>query len=362
MTSYSVRMAWRRSTFWLIVLLASIARADTSSRLAGPPRSRSGHGAISLANGDVLVTGGRNKGATSETYNARTGVWTPAGELKESRFGFSMVRLNDNRAMAIGGYQNQYLSSCEIYEPGKRSWTVTGSLKAARGVNAAEVLPDGRVLVAGGFGNGLIGVIDAEIYDPRQGTWSPAPGNTLVGVIGMAPLSRARVLACGGETAGAMSTAAEVFDGATKAWKLVAPMNAGRAHHSTVTLPDGRVLVFGNLRPDKSAELYDPAKNEWSKTEPIPDAISYAHATTLLPDGRVLTCGNGRGAQMFDPKSGKWTRLAPMGENRVYPLVATLPDGRAIVMGGGTRGCEVYDPKKDAWSKGPDLTDDRRRW
>ena len=94
----------------------------------------------------------------------------------------------------------------------------------------------------------------------------------------------------------------------------VGKLTTGRATHTAITLPDGRVLAAGGASGSKifsSAELYDPATGVWTDTRNMKSA-RFRFAGTLLADGRVLEVG-GRGkggaitgAEIFDPARGSW--------------------------------------------------------
>ena len=112
-------------------------------------------------------------------------------------------------------------------------WSLTASMSTPRTGHTATLLPDGRVLVSGGqwtdqnSDDGGFRTVEAtaEIYDPRQGTWSPT-----------------------------------------------ASMSTPRYIHTATLLPDGRVLVSGGYNntnggaPTDSVELYDPGLGTWSQT------------------------------------------------------------------------------------------------
>jgi hypothetical protein len=70
-------------------------------------------------------------------------------------------------------------NSAWIYDPNSDAWTATGAMSVRRGGHEARSLPDGRVLVVGGFStiSDLFldlddGIACAEVYDPREGTFT----------------------------------------------------------------------------------------------------------------------------------------------------------------------------------------------
>lgn len=110
------------------------------------------------------------------------------------RAGHTMTKLADGRVLIVGGRtlvnyltnppkpnpdpQDHYLSTAtaEIYDPVNRSFTPTGSLNEARDRHAAILLPSGQVLIVGGVHENGDGTYSyphtTELYDPDTGTFS----------------------------------------------------------------------------------------------------------------------------------------------------------------------------------------------
>lgn len=118
-----------------------------------------------------------------------------------------------------------------------------------------------------------------------------------------------------------------------------------------VLLADGRVLLPGGgrlqalrhgvlvCRPTPRTAIYDPARNAWTASAPMPRA-AWGAAAAELSDGDALIVGSGVGqsptrvTQLFHSTTGRWS-LGPLLPDRVGDATAvTLPDGRVLIMGG----------------------------
>jgi hypothetical protein len=137
--------------------------------------------AVRLADGRVLVAGGRGAGGgaltTAELFDPALGIWSATGAMGQARSEAALVLLDDGRVLVAGGTDGERaLASAEIYDPVFGIWTPTSSMGTAR-VAPAVKLPSGRVLVVGGA-TGVAGAIEVtgsvERYDPWTASWSSA--------------------------------------------------------------------------------------------------------------------------------------------------------------------------------------------
>jgi hypothetical protein len=256
------------------------------------------------------------------------------------------------------------------------TWSVTGSMVVNRGFHTATLLPDGRVLVVGGSQRNL-DLSSAELYDPRTGTWTSA-GSLPTPCLGHTAtlLQNGKVLVVGGSQADGFhlgsSSNAELYDPLTNTWSQISSMHTPRSFHTATLLPDGRVLVVGgdqafndvSGRVLASAELYDPATNDWSLAPSMSTARA-KHDAVLLANGTVLVLGGTSGvssgessnslrtAEIYHPITRTWSPAASMHYARMQPTALLLPDDRVLVVGdrgSNEQTAETFDAARDQWS------------
>src|SRR5713226_6370394 len=123
-----------------------------------------------LSNGQVLVAGGNDANgfngyaSSAELYNPSTGKWTTTGSMNTSRLYHTATLLANGEVLVAGGrtYASGPLAEAELYNPSADAWTTTGSMNTARAGHTGTVLQNGQVLVAGGDSTGT----SAELYTP----------------------------------------------------------------------------------------------------------------------------------------------------------------------------------------------------
>src|SRR5216117_677370 len=303
---------------------ASAQAPGTWAPMADLNQPRAEHTATLLANGTVLVAGGRDAAgqplASAEIYDPATGAYTLlASPLPAPVWGHTATRLDDGTVLIAGGQRGaRYRRAAQLFDPASDTFAALTPMSTPRGRHTATLLRDGRVVVIGGT-DGVGPLASLEIYDPTTRTFSLAPS----------------------------------------------ALEGARQDHTATLLPDGRVLVAGGSNASgalESAELYDPTAGTVSPAGPLNVPRTLASAALLL-DGTVLVAGGQTttsedldSAEVYDPATKTFARLpAPMGTARSGHLgVQLLHNGKVLISGGTSGGqlvasAEVYDPVTSAF-------------
>jgi uncharacterized delta-60 repeat protein len=159
----------------------------------------------------------------------------------------------------------------------------------------------------------------------------------------------------------------------SQGWHPTGSLQLPRAGHTATRLLDGRVLVVGGLgvQAARTAELYDPATGQWTRTAD-PNRARVNHTATLLANGKVLVAGSSvfssgnavaASAELFDPASGTWTMTGNPKSPLAGHTATLLPNGKVLVAGGAyspwlesaialvkASPTQLYDPATGTWA------------
>jgi N-acetylneuraminic acid mutarotase len=143
-------------------------------------------------------------------------------------------------------------------------------------------------------------------------------------------------------------------------WQAEATMPVPRSEVAGAVV-DGQIAVAGGFladgRSSRRVDLYDPARDRWSRLPDLPLAVNHAMAAA---DGRRIYVVGGYGASgpvraAFVLENGAWRRLPLQPEARAAGGAAFV-GGKLYVVGGvfarGRLADEafVFDPKRRRWS------------
>jgi len=127
-----------------------------------------------------------------------------------------------------------------------------------------------------------------------DGVWSPTTSYPSANnIFTLTPLADGRILAIGGQGA-VRDTYFGTVSGSVITWAAGTALVSMTYQHATALLPDGRVLIVGNMGDGGSATLFGTISGNtitWAAGTSMPVAVR-STTLTVLGDGRVLTvCG-----------------------------------------------------------------------
>jgi hypothetical protein len=254
------------------------------------------HICASLPDNTVLVAGGfgsTNRPTNSaELFHTDTGQWTITGSMLAPRTGATALPLADGRVLITGGkIDGQAADTLEIYDSVRgRFVPVAGILSTSRTGHAMAALEDGRVLLAGGTGpNGVLDTTD--VFDPATGSVLPgprmlAPRTNLTST----RLLDGKVLVAGGSDGSAELNSTEIFDPETNHFSAASRLRTARQGHVAVLIPgNGRVLVargFASGQPLDDPEFFVSWRGIFQPAASDPTSLDGEIITVARVDGK----------------------------------------------------------------------------
>ena len=312
---------------------------------------------------------------TSPLETPQAAVWVATGSMGTPRHGHAAIRLADGRVLVVGGkaeydFEPSDLTSAELYDPGSGTWSAAGTTaKPLQARHAATLLRDGKVLVADSDG--------AEVFDPETRAWTVAArgwSGVLTGFGATATLLLdGRVLVAGVH-------GAQLYDPINETWTNTGTMTEPLLWYSATLLSDGKVLAAGEGLDDHnnesdfsySAQLYDPETGTWTSVADLHHLYrTGAFSATLLDDGRVLVAGGvsdgppRSAVEIYDPGKNTWTAVGDRPVRGGYLTAVALSDGTVLLITIGASYSdqvtepsierpvippELYDPRTGSWT------------
>jgi hypothetical protein len=287
--------------------------------------------------------------ASVESLDLSTMRWSAAGcmpSLPDPRAYHSVSCRADGRVVVFGGYNAggadtmlRLRGTALQWLPGTDVWSALPDLPAARNSAASVRLLDGRTMLIGGYdddGFGPSATASVWVLAADNSAWFELPQM-------MEPRSDpaaaclpcGKVLVAGGQsdfdeddggwdgeysddgedTAVITLNSAELWDPATQQWTALPPMADERHGAAACVLPSGRVAVVGGAGIDgvdrKDGEVYDPVKREW---EPLGAEMAGRNGTVRAAavQGGVVLVGSdnmNKPNELYDEESGRWFQL-----------------------------------------------------
>jgi hypothetical protein len=252
---------------------------------------RQDHTMVLLNDGRVMAVGGVTSyrlcsaNSSAEVFDPQTGVWSALPDVPfPVGTGHVALRLLDGRVLVIGGGNRcgSVSKNAAVYDPTWNSWVQINDMTTPREFFDGRVMADGRVLVVGGAtATSFNFVPSAEIFDPTLSKFTPignmhtGRGTSCNGFLGsFLALLNDGILAAGGlqgSCAGQRSSTAatELLETNGAAWVTGRAMNEARSFTPLTVLADGQtVLVAGGFAADgtllASSERYE--QGNWTSS------------------------------------------------------------------------------------------------
>src|SRR5207302_1522559 len=309
--------------------MATLIDASSSSQVEqlGPLAvPRAGHAATVLADGRVLITGGRDSAgiivATAEVFDPANQTSIAIGMLNTARIDHTATLLANGRVLIAGGTSSSgALTSAEIFDPanpGAGFRVLSATMGAARTRHTATRLHNGTLLIAGGDATGT-----AEIFNPTTETFSSALLAMTAPRIGQTAtlFSDDSVLLAGGNT-----DSMEYFSSVSQTFTLdPQKMTAARTGHEAISLSDTRLLFFGG-DTNHTVDEFNPSSDVLTLNATMDGAQSSA---TLLANGKLLVLRPDIAGLYAPDAVDQTTAFTPFDETSVPGSTALLRSGQS---------------------------------
>ncbi len=210
---------------------------------------------LAAGGGKVYMAGGYLAGtsitSTLQIYDIASNTWTFGASMPTSVEGAAGAVLNGKFYVVGGDDYYHSLVTTYIYDIASNSWTNGPEIPDINGrTNTYGTAAGGRIYVWGGVNYVSYATTDTLIsYDPGTNNWTTlASANTggLGNLGGASPYGTGKLLVTDGGNINFIPAATtHIYDIAADSWTNGPPMLEARLGHAQVTLPDGRIFVYG---------------------------------------------------------------------------------------------------------------------
>ncbi len=287
---------------------------------------------------------------------ARGDFWTTMTSMPTARCVVGVAVVN-NKIYAIGGWDGDYVSANEEYDPTTNTWTTKASMPTAR-LGFAIFVHENKIHVMGGYVNGMRPTSAHEVYDPETNIWETKESisNLLAYREGYdTHVVDGKVYLIGGQSSPyrpwPSTDANTVYDPATDAWASGSPLPVGTASYASAVVGN-KIFLIGGRNYDHSpstlnlTQVYDTETDTWSYGASMYAAAkqieggattgTYAPKRIYVFGGLTLQDGESTSmyiTRVYNPETDSWSTGAPMPTQRGLFSVAVVND-KFYVIGG----------------------------
>ena len=346
--------------FWPIAPRIPRQFTLASSQKDFPVQPEDDNARATLADGTVLISGGRDSflptikyRGSAYVYDPARSVSTTAGMMTTGRGGHVMEPLSDGTFLVVGGDTSTTNPVAEIYDPKTRKFQAIGAVPYFLKYPVSAVIKapgSGReyVLLAGGSQDHSDSpTARAMLYDVKNRTFVKLPDMArqrqyAAGLV----MAGGAVLITGGRNANlTVHDDAELFLLSTRTFYPWGKMTRPRFGHAMIGLDAYRALVLsgadqnGNLR---DMEVFDGLQ---LRSYPLPFRLHvgrFRFDPVVLADGSILVAGGRFNAPSFMGRipevltAAGSTLLRPIGELHPKVDIQALKGGGAMAFGFST--------------------------
>ena len=267
-----------RGPFGMSLMEVYDPETDAWQKLADMPTIRAG-AKTAVVDGKIYVMGGYagkdNQGVNFkflkavEMYDPQTDTWVRKQDLSIPRIQFG-VGVVAGKIYAIGGLIDPKEKKpglqgrtdlVEVYNPVSDTWTKRADMPTRRDGLATAVIDDTIYAIGGsgwpqvGAGGPALGTI--EVYEPRTNRWTKRPDMPNLRRSFRTVVIADKIYLIGGSTVGAHGVrgerlvSTEVYDPATKRWRLSPTLTAPTPSPFSIVAVNGKIYAFGGSTTDR---------------------------------------------------------------------------------------------------------------